>query len=430
MAIEIQAIAGEQGGNFEIVLDSGMAFDFLMADEMKARRGAIHQVLSHVIEHPRSDETAGNDLFQTAFIKGFGTGLREEFAAADLRNFQFQLIHLARGVTAGGPGEAFHGLRAGVGGDIGQRLFGFGFHAGQHEDFRRDGIRHADERKQEYNGNGALEPHAGQDIMQLVQALILGCGFTGERVRRLLRDKGIEALYTSRTGEGLRLNTEDADSLANVAGKITPETVVLHSIPVAVAAPLFRMSAPARVVYLSTTGVYGTALEVDEHSEPQPRTARELARFAEERDVAEGPWSSLILRPAAIYGPGRGIHASMREGKYRLFGDGSNYVSRIHVDDLAAHAAAAMLSDVTGAYPVADEEPCTSHEIAEYCASLLGIPLPEPAADDALGETRRADRRVNGSAIRGVLGLRLKYPNYRVGIAASLVEEARALSTS
>ena len=68
----------------------------------------------------------------------------------------------------------------------------------------------------------------------------------------------------------------------------------------------------------------------------------------------------MILRPAAIYGPGRGVHVSMEEGRFRFVGGGDNFVSRIHVDDLAAHVEAALLSDITGAWPVADEHPCTS----------------------------------------------------------------------
>lgn len=169
---------------------------------------------------------------------------------------------------------------------------------------------------------------------------------------------------------------------------------------------------------------------VNETTPIAPRTERELLRATEEREVLEGPWQALVLRPAAIYGPGRGIHASMRVGKYLLMGEGANFVSRIHVDDLARHAEAAMLSELTGAYPVADDAPCTSREIAEYCAHLLNIPLPAAAAPESLGETRRADRRVDGSAIRRLLGLTLQYPTYREGIAACLETEARAFSTS
>ena len=124
------------------------------------------------------------------------------------------------------------------------------------------------------------------------------------------------------------------------------------------------------------------------------------------------------------------MHTALEAGTFRLAGDGSNFVSRIHVDDLAAHAEAALLSDLTGAYPVADEEPCTSREAALFCCRLLGLPLPPAAAAETLGETRRADRRVDASAIRRLLRIPLKYPTYREGFAACIEEEARAFSTS
>jgi nucleoside-diphosphate-sugar epimerase len=222
----------------------------------------------------------------------------------------------------------------------------------------------------------------------------------------------------------------DRESLDQLADVVTTETVVLHSIPESGVLEALRSNVPARVVYLSTTGVYGAASVVDERTLIAPRTERELLRAAEEREVLAGPWSALVLRPSAIYGPGRGIHASMRAGRYRLMGSGENFVSRIHVDDLAAHAEAAMLSDITGAYPVADEEPCSSREIAEYCAGLLGLGMPDSAPAESMGETRRADRRVDGSMIRRLLGLTLRYRGYREGIAACLEEEARARSTS
>ena len=151
-----------------------------------------------------------------------------------------------------------------------------------------------------------------------------------------------------------------------------------------------------------------------------------MLRVRAEEAVLRRPWSSLVLRPAAIYGPGRGIHVSLQKGqtgqtgRFQLAGHGDNFVSRIHVDDLAAHVEAALLSDVTGAYPVGDELPCTSREIAEFCSRLLNVPMPPSAAPDKLHETRRADRRVDGRAIRARLGITLRYPTYREGIPASL----------
>jgi nucleoside-diphosphate-sugar epimerase len=175
-----------------------------------------------------------------------------------------------------------------------------------------------------------------------------------------------------------------------------------------------------RVVYLSTTGVYGTTHIVDHTTPASPSTAEGRARLAAEEVWLAGPAPAVALRSAAIYGPGRGIHVSMAEGRFLLGGDGSNFVSRIHVEDLALHVDAALFSEVTGAWPVADEYPCTSREIAAYCSQLLGVPMPPHADVSALHQTRRTNRRVDGSEIRKILGIQLSYPSFREGIPASL----------
>jgi nucleoside-diphosphate-sugar epimerase len=198
--------------------------------------------------------------------------------------------------------------------------------------------------------------------------------------------------------------------------EIPERALVLHSVPVGLDLGRFTRR-PARVVYLSTTGVYGSIRDVDETTAPAPETEQGRLRVETENAVQSGPWSSLVLRPAAIYGPGRGIHVSMLEGRFQLAGAGDNFVSRIHVEDLAAHAEAALLSDVTGAYPVGDDLPCTSLEIAGYCSKMLNVPMPPSAPLDSLHETRRADRKVDGRAIRARLGITLQYPTYREGLA-------------
>jgi nucleoside-diphosphate-sugar epimerase len=231
-----------------------------------------------------------------------------------------------------------------------------------------------------------------------LDVLILGCGYTGRRVARRFLARGASVTETHRD---------------TARFEVKPGALVLHSVPPEGSAGLLEMlgGAPARVVYLSTTGVYGDAQFVDESTPVSPRTEKYRLRVEEEQRVEEGPWPSLILRPAAIYGPGRGVHESIKQGKCRV---DDNFVSRIHVDDLAAHVEAGLLSDITGAYPVADEEPCTSREIAEFCATLLELPLPLEQP-----KTSSTSRRVDGSAIRRALGITLRYPSYRVGVPAS-----------
>ena len=247
--------------------------------------------------------------------------------------------------------------------------------------------------------------------------LILGCGYTGSRVAALLRAKGHDVLPIRRAQIDFNLPSSVPD-LADIA---PANCIVLHSIPSlpdnADALLLKALEQKAqRIVYLSTTGVYGAAELVDENTPVAPRNQRELARAATEAAVSSGPWQSLILRPAAIYGPGRGVHVSMAQGQYTLLGEGKNFISRIHVDDLARLATAALLSSQIGAYPVADQHPCTSREIAEYCAQLFHLPPPVSVEESRVPLSRRTNRRVDGRAVFQLLGLTLLYPSYREGI--------------
>jgi nucleoside-diphosphate-sugar epimerase len=246
--------------------------------------------------------------------------------------------------------------------------------------------------------------------------LILGSGYTGSRVARLLVARGV-CVRTARSSEA---DLTQAGGLEHFASLVTPGCVVLHSIPSLPGAVDRELVGafghrPARVVYLSTTSVYGNTHFVNERT-----PVCECARVETERAVQAGPWDSLILRPAAIYGPGRGVQVAMAQGRYMLLGDGSNFISRIHVDDLAALVEAALLSPLTGAYPVADQHPCPAREIAEYCSQLLGLPLPLRAELEDVPQSRRANRRVDGSAICRELSVTLRYPSYKEGIPASL----------
>lgn len=232
----------------------------------------------------------------------------------------------------------------------------------------------------------------------------------------------------------IQMDATDPSSLLSAAMQVPCGLRAVYSIPLVqnngrysdITGPLLESFGAKleRLVYLSTTGVYGVAFEVDETTPPAPRSPRERLRLAAEDLVSRGPWSSLVIRPAAIYGPGRGVHVAIRDGSFRLLGDGSNFVSRIHVEDLAGITAAALDSTLTGRYPAADLEPCPSAEIARFCAQLLNCPMPPSAGREELSETRRTNRKVDGRAICAALGYSLVYPGYRDGIPSALREEA------
>src|SRR6185437_143861 len=156
--------------------------------------------------------------------------------------------------------------------------------------------------------------------------VILGLGYTTQRLARRLLEKRVP-VYA-----GVR-DLDRYSELRNLGAKIRPlspeelpkNAAVVHSIP-SLPEPeksairnLIRAMTPERIVYISSTGVYGGATEVDEETPDAPVDEKGRARVDEERWIErrENPWSSLILRTAAIYGPGRGIHLRLREGRLK-----------------------------------------------------------------------------------------------------------------
>ncbi len=274
--------------------------------------------------------------------------------------------------------------------------------------------------------------------------LILGCGYTASRVAARLAARGLAVIAAGRSLDlvpdhprVLRVPCDVSvpEQLAALRRLVPQGVRVLHSIPVpdggreATPAILDALGpAAARIVYLSTTAVYGAQQDVDERTAPAPVTEEARLRLAAEQAVLGGPWSSIVLRPAAIYGPGRGVHVSIPARRYRMAGDGSAWVSRIHVDDQAALAAAALFSEVRGAWPVADLEPARQRDIAAFVCTLLDCPMPESAPPEALHRTLRSNRRVDGRAVFRAHSLELRYPSYRQGIPACLAAEGRPAS--
>lgn len=98
-------------------------------------------------------------------------------------------------------------------------------------------------------------------------------------------------------------------------------------------------------------------------------------------------------------------------------------MSRIHVKDLAALALAGLTNQVTGAWPIADEEPSPSRAVAEYAFDLLGVPFRTESRAASARDEAKSGRSVDGSAYRRAINYRLRYPTYREGVPQCLAEE-------
>jgi nucleoside-diphosphate-sugar epimerase len=275
-----------------------------------------------------------------------------------------------------------------------------------------------------------------------VITLFVGAGYTGARVLARLPDA--VALGRSRPGEG-RLDL-DRDEPLRV--KLPEQYAVIYSVPPAPEQPgdprLARLlellpHPPERIVYLSTTGVYGNrdGARVDESSEARPESARTERRLAAERLLAD--WctgrgsTAIVLRVPGIYGPGRLGTERLREGMPVLREEDANPGNRIHVDDLATCCVAALSPDVPdGIYNVGDGDHRSGTWFSSEVARQAGLAPPPTITRAEARETfspmrlsfLAESRVVDTTKMRKILGVTPKYADGADGIAASLAEES------
>jgi nucleoside-diphosphate-sugar epimerase len=240
----------------------------------------------------------------------------------------------------------------------------------------------------------------------------------------------------------------DPSDRDGVAALLRGTTHLLHSIPpVAGVDPvlaqfrdqLVALASLRWIGYLSTVGVYGGSdgAWVDETMKPEPRNARTEARVVAEKEwLAFGEETGCpvqIFRLAGIYGPGRSAFDKLRDGTARRIVKQGQVFNRIHVDDIASTLEASIARPRQGGiYNVADNYPAPPEEVIAYAAELAGLPLPPAVPFEEAEFTPMArsfyegNRRIANTLIKSELGVALRYPTYRDGLAAILRESADA----
>jgi nucleoside-diphosphate-sugar epimerase len=276
-----------------------------------------------------------------------------------------------------------------------------------------------------------------------MKVLILGCGYTGQRLAHWLLKRHIPVKVTTRTGSPLPnlevlVNSfaygDETRPLALEA--LQDVTHVLSSIPPAndgadpVVALLLRQLQSLDLQwfgYLSTTGVYGDAQGawVDETSELKPSNVRSQHRVNIESIFLSATLPTHIFRLPGIYGPGCSIFDRLQSGKVQRINKPGHVFSRIHVDDIVQTVGASMLKpEPNNIYNVTDNEPSEPSTLIVEAHRLMGS-TPPPAVPFDLSQMSPMAasfwndcRRVSNQKIKENLGIKLLYPTYREGLQA------------
>ncbi len=275
--------------------------------------------------------------------------------------------------------------------------------------------------------------------------LALGHGYSAQALSRRLIPLGWHVIGTTRSaGKAAQMAATGVEPLiwpGDLSDALGRATHLLTSVaPDGDGDPVVRSHGAeiARaglswVGYLSTTAVYGhhDGDWVDEGTPLTPTTARGAARVQ-----AEAQWGALglplhIFRLAGIYGPGRGPFEKVRDGTARRIAKPGQVFSRIHVEDIAVVLETSLTRPNPGAiYNVCDDDPASAEEILSLAATLLGLPEPPIVAYEDAEMTPMArsfyaeNKRVRNGRIKTELGVRLRYPTYREGLAGILAGES------
>ena len=283
--------------------------------------------------------------------------------------------------------------------------------------------------------------------------LIVGCGDVGLRMVRALRGRW-RTYALARSGERhLQLRAagiipvagdlDEPESLERIAGLAQD---IVHLVPPpsegirdARTANLLRAlakggSLPQRLVYISTSGVYGDCggAVVDETRGVRPASDRARRRVDAERRLRA--WATehgvqvSLLRVPGIYAAERLPLERLRAGTPVLRTEQDPYTNHIHADDLARIIIAALSRGRGGrAYNASDDSGMKMGDYFDLVADHFGLPHPPriswEAAQAAIPPTQlsfmRESRRLANGRLKKELRVNLRYPSVVQGVSAA-----------
>jgi nucleoside-diphosphate-sugar epimerase len=288
-----------------------------------------------------------------------------------------------------------------------------------------------------------------------MKVAILGCGYVGLELGRQLRAGGDDVVGVRRSPDGLAAvedagleavaaDVTDADALGAVPdvdavvfaasaggrGADAARAVYIEGLRTVVDHFGGRASPPDRLVYTSSTGVYGDhgGEWVDEDTPLDPVDDRTAALVDAERVALEAApehdVDPTVVRFGGIYGPDR-----FRTERYLDGPVTEGYVNLVHREDAAGIVQFLLAADQARGEVVVgvDDEPVGRPDLAAWLADHLGREPPESRSVEAAladappgrGRRLRADKRCSNAKLR-TLGYEFAYPTFREGLASLL----------
>lgn len=286
--------------------------------------------------------------------------------------------------------------------------------------------------------------------------LIVGCGDVARRILpklighyrvfALLRDPAQCVWWRQAGALPMLADLDSAATLRRIAGLAD---VVLHFAPPSADNPANTQDArtrkllaalskgkslPQRLIYISTSGVYGdcAGAYIDETRVLHPKTVRAMRRVDAERQLRffgqnHGVRVS-ILRAPGIYAADRLPLERLRQGLPVLCDGDDVFTNHIHADDLAQLVCAALrYGRANRAYNATDDSELKMGEYFDLVAQRFGLPkalrISRSEATDRMSPMQLSfmseSRRLANRRIKKELHVQLRYPRVQDGIEAA-----------
>jgi len=288
-------------------------------------------------------------------------------------------------------------------------------------------------------------------IFRRKRLLIVGCGDVGLRVARALPHWRLRAL----TSDASRLPTLREAGITALQGNLDQSNTlrrltglamaVLHLAPppgqgqqdprtAALLHQLTRGTTVQRLVYASTSGVYGDAAgaRFDETRTVAPANDRAHRRVHAEHLVRRFglQHTACILRIPGIYAtdrPGGHPRERLARGTPVLTAEDDVYTNHIHADDLARTCIAALLRGrAQRVIHASDDTELKMGDYFDLAADLCGLTRPPRVARSQAAQHLSAmqlsfmseSRRLINQRLKTELKVTLRYPTVREGLLA------------
>ena len=283
--------------------------------------------------------------------------------------------------------------------------------------------------------------------------LIVGCGDVARRtlprllghyrVFALLRDPAQCVFWRAMGARPIVADLDRPVSLRRIAGLAD---IVLHFAPPSgygsgdarmrrfLATLSLAKSLPQRLVYVSTSGVYGdcAGARIDETCPARPITPRARRRVDAERQLRRfGRQNKVrvsILRAPGIYAQDRLPLERLQKGVCALRAEDDVYTNHIHADDLAMLVCAALrYGRANRCYNATDDSEMKMAEYFDLVADRFSLPrVPRISRGEAQTQMSplqlsfmSESRRLGNQRIKNELRAQLRYPQIEDGVDAA-----------